>query len=64
MPGTSKTSAVVAVRLPNELRAELNKYAADRRWSISWAIVNLIEQGLERETKRPASKKQRAASAL
>jgi predicted transcriptional regulator len=49
MPGTSKTSAVVAVRLPNELRAELNKYAADRRWSISWAIVNLIEQGLRRE---------------
>jgi hypothetical protein len=40
---------VVAVRLPNELRAELNKYAADRRWSISWAIVNLIEQGLRRE---------------
>jgi hypothetical protein len=62
MPGTSKTSAVVAVRLPNELRAELNKYAADRRWSISWAIVNLIEQGLERETKRPL-KKQRAAPA-
>jgi hypothetical protein len=48
MPGTSKISTTVGVRMPHEVHAELIKYAAAERRTVSWVIKDFVEQGLRR----------------
>jgi hypothetical protein len=39
----------ITARVPRDTVAQLDRYAAGRRWSRAVAIRALIEQGLERE---------------
>lgn len=48
MPKAEGKAHVTAV-IPNELKEILKKYADARKWSLSTAMVTLIEEGLQRE---------------
>jgi len=41
----------LTARIPGELAAQLDAYAAEHRWSRAKAIQALIERGLEQEEK-------------
>lgn len=47
MPKAEGKANVTAV-VPIELKEKLKKYAEARKWSLSTAMVTLIEEGLER----------------
>lgn len=47
MPKSEGKANVTAV-LPTELKERLKKYADSRKWSLSTAMVTLIEEGLDR----------------
>lgn len=58
MPKSPDKSNVTAV-IPIELKERLKEYARTRKWSLSTAMVTLIEQGLEQEeVKTPNAKRQ------
>ncbi len=46
MSRTGKGSKTVSVILPEEIQAELIKYAKAKDWSVSQAAKNLITKGL------------------
>jgi hypothetical protein len=48
MPKAEGKAHVTAV-IPTELKEILKKYADARKWSLSTAMVTLIEEGLQRE---------------
>jgi hypothetical protein len=54
MSGTSKISTTVGVRMPHEVHAELIKYAAAERRTVSWVIKDFVEQGLRRAARLDA----------
>jgi hypothetical protein len=47
MPKAEDKANVTAV-IPIELKERLKKYADSKRWSMSTAMVTLIEEGLDR----------------
>lgn len=47
----------LVIRLPDELRAELEVYAAERRWTITAAIRNIVQDELGREATRKREKR-------
>jgi hypothetical protein len=47
MPKAEGKANVTAV-IPIELKEKLKKYADSKRWSMSTAMVTLLEEGLER----------------
>jgi predicted transcriptional regulator len=58
MPGTTKISTQVGIRLPNEMHAQLAFIAQVERRSLGWVARDLIEEGLP---KRLAQAKRRKA---
>ncbi|HEY9672220.1 MAG TPA: hypothetical protein V6D11_12300 [Waterburya sp.] len=48
MPKAEGKAHVTAV-IPLDLKEQLKKYADARKWSLSTAMVTLIEEGLQRE---------------
>jgi hypothetical protein len=44
----SKITTYFGVRMPNAIHAELVKYAAAQRRSVSWVVNDFVEQGLRR----------------
>jgi predicted transcriptional regulator len=56
MPGSTKISTQVGIRLPNEMHAELAFIAKVERRSLGWVAKDLIAEGLP---KRLAQAKRR-----
>jgi hypothetical protein len=48
MPQTDKSVKAAAV-MPESLKEKLKEYAESKRWTMSQAMVYLIEKGLEEE---------------
>jgi hypothetical protein len=55
MPKAEGKANVTAV-VPVELKEKLRKYAEARKWSLSTAMVTLIEEGLDRAEVEAKSK--------
>jgi predicted transcriptional regulator len=49
MPGTSKTSTTIGIRMPNELRAEVMRIAERERRSIAWVVVDAVAEYVKRD---------------
>lgn len=54
MPKAEGKANVTAV-VPIKLKEKLKKYADTKKWSLSTAMVSLIEEGLDREGPEPDS---------
>lgn len=48
MPQTEGSDKVTAV-MPKALKEQLKQYAETKRWTMSQAVVYLVEKGLEEE---------------
>lgn len=57
MPKSEGKAHVTAV-IPLDLKEKLKEYAKARKWSLSTAMITLIEQGLEQEKTPDAAKGQ------
>jgi predicted transcriptional regulator len=58
MPGTSKTSTTIGIRVPNELRAEVMRIAERERRSIAWVVVDAVSEYVKRDAQ--AARRRRA----
>lgn len=57
MPKAPDKANVTAV-IPIELKERLKEYAKARKWSLSTAMVTLIEQGLDQEKTPDTARRQ------
>ena len=49
MPGTSKVTTTIGIRMPNELRAEVMRIAERERRSIAWVVVEAVAEYVKRD---------------
>ncbi|MBD0344038.1 MAG: eal/GGDEF/PAS domain-containing protein [Coleofasciculus sp. Co-bin14] len=59
MPQTEGSDKVTAV-MPKSLKEQLKEYAESKRWTMSQAVVYLVEKGLEEEYQPPNNPKKRS----
>lgn len=58
MPGTTKISTTVGVRMPNAIHAEVVRIAQRERRSIAWVVVEAVTEYVKRDVQ--AAKRRKA----
>jgi predicted transcriptional regulator len=57
MPGTSKVSTTVGVRMPNEIHAEVVRIAQRERRSVSWVMAEAAAEYVKRDVQAAKRRK-------